>query len=91
MSDAFKCNVCGTYYDNVNLRYDVRIRTMDQTYTERSDISEAQRLGYHGTESIVEMKQEPDIYNFHDVDVCHECVASIVAAVKRRVSRGKGY
>jgi hypothetical protein len=91
MSDAFKCSVCGMYHDNVNLRYDVRIRPKDSTYTVRSDISKAQQLGYHGTESMAEMKQEPDIYDFHDVDVCHECVASIVAAIKRRVSWGKGY
>lgn len=69
MSDAFKCNICGTYSDNISQRYHVSIDSVNRLV--RSDVSEKK-------------EDFPDIYHFDETDVCQDCVANLIWTIRTR-------
>lgn len=69
MSEAFKCNVCGTYSDNISQRYHVSIDSVNRLV--RSDVSEKK-------------EDFPDIYHFDETDVCQDCVANLIWTIRTR-------
>ena len=72
MSEAFKCNICGTYSDNVRQRYHVSIDSIDPLdHLTRPDVSEKK-------------EDFPDIYHFDETDVCQDCVANLIWTIRTR-------